>query len=205
MTGSVFVADAQPPFRAGLRAVLEAGGIDVVGEAPTANAVEEIVELRPDVCVIGGDDSGNIVAAKRLITRIPGIHVVMLVGDPAPAGLLDAVRAGVVGYLPRDTAGGSLVRVVLAVLAGECVIPRLGIAEVIDAVRGDGRRRLAIGGVPVALTAREGEVFDLLADGRSTQEIAASLHVSPVTVRRHVGAIGEKAGRPGRRRLLQAI
>jgi DNA-binding NarL/FixJ family response regulator len=206
MSGSVFVVDPQLPFRAGLRFVLEAGGTEVVGEAPIADgAVDEIVELRPDVCVIGGDDIGSIAATQRLIARVPGIRIVLLVGKPTQGGLMTAVRAGVVGYLPRDTAGASLARVVRAVMAGEYAIPRLGIADVIDAVRGDGRRRLAIGGVPVSLTAREGQVFDLLADGRSTEEIATSLDVSPVTVRRHVGAIGEKAGRPGRRLLLKAI
>lgn len=206
MSGSIFVVDPQLPFRAGLRVVLEAAGMEVVGEAPLAyGAVDEVVELHPDVCVIGGDDIASVVAAKRLIERIPGIHVVMLVGEPTQAGLLAAVRAGVVGYLPRSTAGASFARVVHAVLGGEYAIPRLGIAEIINAVRGDGRRRLAIDGVPVALTAREGQVFDLLADGRSTGEIAASLHLSPVTVRRHLGAIREKAGRPAPRLLLQAI
>lgn len=206
MNAGVFIADVQPPFRAGLRAALRTGGFDVVGEASIAYAaIDDIVDARPAVCVIDGDDAGSIIATERLTARLPEVRVVLLVNQMSHEGLLAALRAGACGYLPRDTAGASLARIVEAILAGEYAIPRLALSAVVNEIRGDGRRRLAIGGVPVALTPREGQVLDLLAGGKSTEEIATSLRVSPITVRRHVGAIGEKAGLPGRQRLLEAI
>jgi DNA-binding NarL/FixJ family response regulator len=201
----VFLADRQHPFRAGLKAALRTGGFDVVGEAPVAYAaIDEIVDLCPALCMIDGDDAKSLAATARLTARLPDVLMVLLVNQVTPEGLLAAVRAGACGYLPRETAGSSIVRIARTVLAGEYAIPRLALSAVINEIRGDGRQRVAIGGVPVALTAREAQVLDLLSDGRSTQEIAESLEVSQVTVRRHLGSIGGKAGRPVRRLLQPA-
>jgi DNA-binding NarL/FixJ family response regulator len=154
--------------------------------------------------MIDGDDTRSLAATARLTARLPGVLVVLLVNEVTPEGLLAAVRAGASGYIPRETAASSIVRIVETVLEGQYAIPRLALAAVINEIRGDGRRRVAIGGVPVALTAREAQVLDLLAEGKSNEEIAESLEVSQITVRRHLGSIGGKAGRPVRRLLSPA-
>jgi DNA-binding NarL/FixJ family response regulator len=202
---TVFIADAQAPFRAGLRAVLEAAGSRVVGEAADARvAVDAVADLRPDVCLIGSDDSAVLIT-KRLASLMPAPRIVVFAERVSADGLLAVVRAGASGYLPRDTSAAAIVRVVEAVSNGEYAIPRLGLTELIDELRGDGRTHIAIGGVPVSLTEREAQVVRLLVDGLKTEEIASSLRLSPITVRRYVGAIGAKAGRLGRRQLLQAL
>src|SRR5438093_1490101 len=77
--------------------------------------------------------------------------------------------------------------------------------DVVGEARGGGRQRLSIGGVPVSLTEREAQVLELLTNGMPTQEIARELGLSPVTVRRHVGAIAAKVGTSGRERLLRLV
>jgi DNA-binding NarL/FixJ family response regulator len=202
----VFIADAQAPFRAGLRAALEDGGFKVVGEAADARGVADAVaELRPDVCLIGGDDGACVLTTKRLVSLSPELPVIVFANVISADGLLAVVRAGASGYVPRGMSAGSIVRVVGAVSNGEYAIPRLGLTDLIDELRGDGRTHVAIGGVPVSLTEREAQVWRLLGDGLKTHEIASLLALSPITVRRYVGAIGVKAGRPGRRQLLHAL
>jgi two-component system response regulator DesR len=72
-------------------------------------------------------------------------------------------------------------------------------------VRGGGRQRLSIGGIPVSLTEREAQVLEFFASGLSTLEIARELGLSPVTVRRHLGAIAGKVGKRGREQLLRLV
>src|SRR6266540_3867667 len=104
---TVFIADPQPPFRAGLRGALEQAGLEVVGEA---------------------DDRGGLVAVRR-ITRDPaGPSVLVLATTPSPDGLLAALRAGASGYLPRSTPGNGLVRAIESVLDGSFAVTRASVA-----------------------------------------------------------------------------
>jgi two-component system nitrate/nitrite response regulator NarL len=203
---TVFIADPQPPFRAGLRGLLEQAGLEVVGEAgDVLEALGAIAEVKPAVCVVDADIRGGLVAVRR-ITRDPeGPSVLVLAAAPTPDGLLAALRAGASGYLPRGTEGNGLVRAVESMLDGNFAVTRASVASLIHEVRGGGRQRLSIGGVPVSLTEREAQVLELLASGMPTQEIARELGLSPVTVRRHVGAIAAKVGTRGRERLLRLV
>jgi DNA-binding NarL/FixJ family response regulator len=203
---SVFIVDEQAPFRAGLHAVLERAGYDVVGEAVhAAEAIDTIADLHPELCVLGGDGATGASATERVLARVADVHVIVLVSAMTHGGLLAALRAGAYGYLPRTTSCEALVRVAEAVLAGEYAIPRLALIDLINELRKDGHKRLALGDVAVTLTKREAEILDMLEDGMSTKEIALVLDVSPITVRRHIGAIAEKAGRHGRENLLRLL
>src|SRR6266568_610736 len=103
---TVFIADSQPPFRAGLRSVLEAAGLEVVGEADDAlDVLAEIAELRPGVCLIDANIRGGIVAVSRITQRADAPAVLVLAPAPSADGLLAALRAGASGYLPRSTPG----------------------------------------------------------------------------------------------------
>src|SRR6266536_1601160 len=103
---TVFIADPQPPFRAGLRGALEQAGLEVVGEADDVlDALGAIAEVQPSICVIDAGIRGGLVAGRR-ITRDPaGQSVLVLATTPSPDGLLAALRAGASGYLPRSTPG----------------------------------------------------------------------------------------------------
>jgi len=189
---TVFIADSQPPYRAGLRSVLAAAGLDVVGEADDAlDALGEITELRPGICLIDANIRGGIVAVLASVL--------------SHDGLLAALRAGASGYLPRSTPGRGLVRAVESVLDGNFAVTRSSVSALIHEVRGGGRQRLSIGGIPVSLTEREAQVLELFAGGLPTLEIAGELGLSPVTVRRHLGAIAGKVGKRGREQLLRLV
>ena len=194
---AVFIADAQPAFRAGLRSVLERAGLEVVGEAGDAlDALDEIAALQPGICLIDANLRGGIVAVSRLTQRVDAPAVLVLASVLSPDGLLAALRAGASGYLPRSTPGTGLVRAVESMLEGHVAVTRGSVAALIHEVRGGGRQRLSIGGIPVSLTEREAQVLELFAGGMPTQEIAGELGLSPVTIRRHLGAIAAKAPRP---------
>ena len=109
---TVYIADAQPPFRAGLRSVLERGGLEVVGEAEQASdAIAAIEHLRPNICVIAvvGDGVG-ISAIRRIAEGVDSTHVLVLASAPSHDGLLEALRAGASGYPPRATGRARIVR-----------------------------------------------------------------------------------------------
>ena len=203
---AVFIADAQPAFRAGLRSVLERAGLEVVGEAGDAlDALDEIAALQPGICLIDANLRGGIVAVSRLTQRVDAPAVLVLASVLSPDGLLAALRAGASGYLPRSTPGTGLVRAVESMLEGHVAVTRGSVAALIHEVRGGGRQRLSIGGIPVSLTEREAQVLELFAGGMPTQEIAGELGLSPVTIRRHLGAIAAKAGKRGRDQLLSLV
>ena len=203
---AVFIADSQPAFRAGLRSVLEAAGLDVVGEAGDAlDALDEIAELQPGICLIDANLRGGIVAVSRITQRANAPAVLVLAAVLSPNGLLAALRAGASGYLPRSTPGKGLVRAVESVLDGHFAVTRGSVAALIHEVRGGGRQRLSIGGIPVSLTEREAQVLELFAGGMPTQEIATELGLSPVTIRRHLSAIAGKVGKHGRAQLLSLV
>lgn len=200
---TVFLADPQIAFRAGLRGVLEASGLSVVGECgDAAEAIESVARLKPALCLLAMDAgvSGTFVV-KRMTDGVPGVQVVVLGTSASPDELLAILRAGASGFLTRNTSATGIVRAVESVLKGQVAIPRAAISVLVSEVRGGGRQRLTVGGRSIALTYREAQVFELLAAGMSTQAIADDLGVSAVTVRRHLAALAAKLGRSGRREL----
>ena len=124
---------------------------------------------------------------------------------PSPEGLIAALRAGASGYLPRSTSGSGLVRAVQSVLEGDFAVTRSSVAALIHEVRGAGRQRHSIGGIPVSLTEREAQVLELFAGGVAVQEIAEELGLSPITVRRHLGAVAGKVGKRSSEQLLHLV
>jgi DNA-binding NarL/FixJ family response regulator len=121
--------------------------------------------------------------------------VVLLTASESSADLVNAIRAGAVGYLHKDMNEERLATVLRNVLAGEAAIPRGLVACVVREFQTQGRRRTIAreqGGAE--MTARETEVMELMCDGLSTGEIAERLVVSPVTVRRHISEIVAKLG-----------
>ncbi len=207
MTRTVLVADPQPLFRAGLRTVLRELGLEVVAEAANAvTAVAEAEKHRPTVAILDANlPGGGILTVRRLLQRAPETLVIVVAPVISPDGLLAAVRAGATGFVAKETTARGLGRSIDSVLRGEAAIPRRAIATLIHEFRGGGRQRASVGGRPLSLTDREAEVLELLQDGLTTKQIATALGVSPVTIRRHVGAIAAKAGKRGRTGLLQLV
>jgi two-component system, NarL family, nitrate/nitrite response regulator NarL len=192
----VVVADDHPPTRAGVREALEKGSCRVVAEAATAEeAIAAAREHGPDVCLLDINMPGSGIAAAAEITHtVPNVAVVMLTASRDDEDLFAALRAGASGYLLKDMDPSRLEPALRGVLAGEAVLPRWLVLKVVDQLRATPRRRIALPNRPTSaqLTEREAEILDLMAGGRSTQEIADQLFLAPVTVRTHISAILKK-------------
>jgi DNA-binding NarL/FixJ family response regulator len=192
----VLIADDHPPTRAGVRLALERGGFVVCAEAPDAPAaIDGARREQPDVCLLDIHmPGGGIRAAETIAREFPETAVVMLTVSRTDSDLFDALRAGASGYLLKDIDASRLPLALYGVLEGEAALPRRLVALLIEEFRERRRRRR----IPLAgrrsaeLTDREWEVLELMRDGLSTEEIAARLFISPVTVRTHVSAILRK-------------
>ena len=163
---------------------------------------------RPDVCLLDIHMPGNGISAAAQITQAhPDIAVVMLTVSRDDNDLFDALRAGALGYLLKDTDPDRLPHALQGVLEGEAALPRALVARVIDEFRERGRRRR----LPltkqkgVELTSREWEVLELMREDLSTAEIAERLFVSPVTVRSHIAAVLRKLRVPDRKAAVKLL
>jgi DNA-binding NarL/FixJ family response regulator len=193
----VLLAEPDRPTRAGLRMVLEGGGLDVIGEATDAGAaVAAAVAERPDVVLVAAElPGGGLDAAREITAAVPRVRVVVLTGRPSGEQLVEAVLAGAVGYLGRDLDAERLPEIVRAVAAGEVALPRRHSQHLIDALRRrDPRRAQLAARTDKRLTEREWEVLEMLADDLSTAEIGLRLGISAVTARRHISSLMTKLG-----------
>jgi DNA-binding NarL/FixJ family response regulator len=205
----VILADDHAPTRAGVKAALERAGFQVLAEAGNADdAVEAAEREQPDVCLLDIHMPGNgISAAARITHSAPETAIVMLTVSRDDNDLFDALRAGALGYLLKDTDPDRLPNALQGVLAGEAALPRALVARVVDEFRERGRRRR----VPIArtkgveLTSREWEVLDLMREDLTTAEIAERLFVSPVTVRSHIAAVLRKLRVSDRKAALKLL
>jgi DNA-binding NarL/FixJ family response regulator len=194
----VLLADAHSATRAGLRMALGGGPFTIVAEVDSADAaVEEAVRERPDICVLDADMPGGAVAPTAEIVRaIPDAAVVVMASSRNDATMLDVVRAGAAGYLLKDMNPERLQFALIGVTRGEAALPRMLVTRLMleFRVRESRHRLVSAGGREAQLTHREWDVLALLADGGSTRDIAASLGVSEVTIRRHISGVLAKLG-----------
>jgi DNA-binding NarL/FixJ family response regulator len=188
--------------REGLRSLLQdQPDLEVVGEAADGRqALELAAEHDPDVVVmdVAMPQLNGIEATRRLMSDSPGTKVVALSMHSDRRYVAEALKAGAAGYLLKDGAFDELVSAIRAVVANKVYLsPRVAGVVVDDYVRrlpdGDGAAEPR--GAPGAfqkLTPREREVLQLMAEGFSTKEIAARLHVSVKTVETHRRQLMEK-------------
>jgi DNA-binding NarL/FixJ family response regulator len=197
----VLLADADAPTRVGLRLALAADGFEIVAEARAADeAVNAARELELDAAMVAASlPGGGIDAVREIANERPGVCLVVVSDDPSGEELVDAVLAGASGYVGRDVSQERLPAVLRAVLAGEVALPRRHTRHLLETLRGrDVRRAIVTAQAKGALSDREWDVLQLLADGAPTAEIARRLRISAVTVRRHVSSICAKLGVPDR-------
>jgi DNA-binding NarL/FixJ family response regulator len=195
--GVVLVED-EALVRTSVRRVLERSGFHVRAEAATAReGIAAALREQPEICLVdvGLADASGTDVARQLSRRAPGIAVVMLSASDGHDDLIDAIRAGAVGYLLKGMDPERLAHALRGVVAGEAAIPRSLMAHLVKALQTQERRRTVVGKRELAdLSSREWEVMDLLCEGLGTSEIAARLTLSPVTVRRHAAAAARKLG-----------
>lgn len=195
---SVVLVEDEELVRTSVRAILERHAFSVPAEAATAaEGIAAALRERPDVCLVdvGLPDRSGIEVARELSRKAPETAVVMLSASDGRADLIDAIRAGAVGYLLKDMDPERIAHALVGVVQGEAAIPRTLMADLVKALQTQGRRQVAFRRRGAAeLSSREWEVLDLLCQGLGTSEIAERLSLSPVTVRRHVSATIRKLG-----------
>ncbi|HEY3358737.1 MAG TPA: response regulator transcription factor [Polyangia bacterium] len=184
MTVRVLLVDDHRILREGLRALLErAPEVTVVGEAADGRTALQLAgELVPDVVImdIGLPDMGGADVTRKILVICPTVGVVALSMHAEPRYVAEMLQAGALGYVLKDAASDELVRAIASV-ARRRVFLGSGIADVLV---GDYLQLRLLGSAApgVALTRREREVLQQLADGKTTKEIAAALNVSTKTV-----------------------
>jgi DNA-binding NarL/FixJ family response regulator len=191
----VVLADDHARIRSRVREALERGGCLVAAEAASADDAVRLAEQHaPDVVLLDIHMPGNgIHAAREISRRLPGTPVVMLTQSAEEEDLFDSLRAGAAGYLLKDMDPRELPGALRGVLAGDgAMSPRL-VTRIMDEFRAPSKRRFARRS-PAAgrLSPREWEIMHLLASGRSTDEVARQLFLSPTTVRVHVSTVLKK-------------
>jgi DNA-binding NarL/FixJ family response regulator len=205
---SVVIADDHPAMRLGVRMALIRGGFRVVAEVADAEgAVRAAAREQPDVCLLDVYmPGGGIEAARRISELTQKTSVVMLTVCDSAEQVLAALRAGAVGYLPKDTSPDSLPAALCGVLKGEAALPRALVGVVLDRFRdytAAVEHPVLVQGVQ--LTARESEILRMLRSGLKTAEIGELLSLSPITVRRHISAGVAKLGVADRDAAVRAI
>ncbi len=191
----VLLVDDHQILRQGLKALLSEQTDFQISEADTGrSAVSRVSEASPDVVVMDLSMPGlNGIDATRQINELnPNIKVIALSAHVDKRMITEALRAGASGYVPKDAAFEELSTAIRQVLAGKVYIsPKISVA-VRDALSDNPNHPGDFAPTRGRLTAREREVLQLLAEGKSTKEVAHVLHVGVKTVETHRRQMMEK-------------
>jgi DNA-binding NarL/FixJ family response regulator len=174
------IVDDHPVVRAGVRALLESTWKDAqVTDARSVDDAADVAgESPPDVVIVdpwrAGVDVGDVVGRLQKEVRAP---IVVFTSDGGARLLSEALKAGVKGYVRKDSPSGDLIRAIEAARSGEFYVdPGLSSTIVLD----EGDR---------TLSARQREILQMLADGMQTDAVAKRLGLSTETVRTHTKRI----------------
>ena len=193
----VIIIDDAPLFTAGMSAALENAGFEVIGTAENALAgVEVAKKQQPDLIVLDVLMPGisGLEVVEKLYAAAPDAKVVLLTSSESEEDLLRAIKAGSVGYINKTTPLPELVVAMQNVMTGGAVIsPAMGM-KLFETVAQMLRHRDVVVGRKPALTGREIEVLQAVAQGRTSREIGELLFISENTVKNHVRNILDKLG-----------
>jgi DNA-binding NarL/FixJ family response regulator len=202
LTIRILVADDQALVRAGFRMILDSeDGLEVVAEANNgAEAVDASHMSQPDVILmdIRMPTMDGLEATRRILSgasgSVPAPRILILTTYDLDEYVFEALRAGASGFLLKDVSPENLLAGIRAVAAGDSLVSPSVTRRLIEFFVQNHARGEVPSPQMVDLTARETEIFGLLALGMSNTEIAHQLFVSGATVRTHVGRIFLKLG-----------
>lgn len=189
MKRRILLADDHPMFRQGLKLLLEKEGFEIVAESADGyDAITQARHLKPDIAVldIGMPLLNGIDAARQINRQAPDTQAILLTMYEEEAYVLEALRAGVRGYVLKAQASADLLSAIREVLRGAVYLSP-GISEtVVDAYmhKSDTLRD--------PLTDRERQVLQLIAEGKSTKQAADILGMSVKTADSHRNRLMQK-------------
>ena len=193
----ILLVDDHQMMRDGLRAVLASkSGFDIVGEAKDGRAaVAAASELKPDVVVmdVGMPEMNGIEASRRIKKENPATKVIALSTHSDKRYVLNMISTGAEGYILKQSASDELIRAVEVVARGEHYLSPQITGVVFEPMRGM-PKRLASPTSRELLGSREREVLQLLAEGRTSKDIASVLGLSTKTIETHRRNISQKLG-----------
>jgi DNA-binding NarL/FixJ family response regulator len=182
----VVLADDHRMMRDGLRAVLERAGVQVIAEAGNGReAVAEVRRVQPDVVImdVGMPELNGIDATRRLAAEMPLAKVIALSMNADRRYVIAMLEAGAVGYVLKNSASEELLVALQAVTRGETYVSPAVAGGVVNPAT-----HLGAPGRPARerpLSAREREVLQLIAEGKSSKEIGVTLGIAVTTVETH--------------------
>lgn len=187
MSIKVLIADDHQIMRDGLRAMLEKEhDIKIVGEAVDGRMTERLArELVPDLIImdVSMPDLNGIEATRQIVAELPGVKIIALSMHDDRRFVLNMLKAGAAGYILKDDAFKNLSKAIRMVMANKTYLSN----EISDLAQNNfltsstGMKSTDV----QLLSCREREVLQLVAEGKTSNQIAENLHISPKTVETH--------------------
>jgi DNA-binding NarL/FixJ family response regulator len=199
----VLIVDDHELVRAGLRSVLHAEpDVEIVGEAGTGSAaLAQARRLQPEVVLLDArlPDMPGADVCRSLCEMLPGVAVAILTTFTDDELVRQCVRAGARGYLLKEIPRLDLAASIRSLASGESVIDR----KVLPQVLAVARQSPDTADLEHPLSERQRGILRLVADGRSNREIAATVHLSELTVKSYIEDLLKQLG--ARNRVHAAI
>jgi two-component system, NarL family, response regulator DevR len=207
---SVFLVAANRLLREALARVLRTKGDVHVVEAcaPDGSLGARIITSSPDVLLLEGQTSprSDLVIIRELLAQQPDLRVILIGMTGHERTFLEAVRAGVCGYVLQDASAMDIVSAVRAVSQGEAVCPpQLCLSLFRHFARDTGRIPAVRMRMDLGLTRREQQLLPLIAQGLTNKEIASQLHLSEQTIKNHIHRMLQRLGASHRLEAVELV
>jgi DNA-binding NarL/FixJ family response regulator len=195
----ILLADDHDLVRDSLALLLQGldPAVEVVHAANLPEALKRAAEPPFDLVLLDINMPGmnRLAGVEQMRKALPEVPIVVVSGQITPDTVMDALKAGAAGFIPKTMAGKAMLNAIRLVLSGERYIPRLVLE---GAGAAEGAMPTVGEGGTAALSRREREVLALLAAGLSNKEIARRLQVETVTVAVHLSSVYRKLGAANR-------